>query len=139
MIVVAVVKVTVGTRLVSWLAATTLLSARLFTRPSVSGYSAPVSVPCVDVRAVIHFFLLGFVLVVVSVVCVDVSHAALDPPRILPVLVFHREVPGVLVVFHRDVPGVVVIFHRDVPGVMVIFHRDVPGVVVAFHRGCIPP
>ena len=55
MIVVAVVKVTVGTRLVSWLAATTLLSAHFFTRSSVSGYSAPVSVVFVDVRVVIHF------------------------------------------------------------------------------------
>ena len=66
---IAAVKIAVGTRLVCWEPAIVLLSAWFFTWPSGSVCSAPLSVRCVAVRSVMHFFhvcLLPFVISVVS-------------------------------------------------------------------------
>ena len=71
-------------------AAIVLLSAQFFTWPSVSVYSAPVSVRCVAVRSVMQFFHVCLFPVVISVVSVVVPRHVLHHPRILPVLVIHR-------------------------------------------------
>ena len=104
-------------------AAIVLLSAQFFTWHSVSVYSAPVSVRCVAVRAVMQFFHVCLFPVVISVVSVVVHH-----PRILPVVVIHRGVPRIAVPARSRVlllpfvPGVAVLM------VVLVTARNIVGV-----------
>ena len=115
MVVVAAGKLVIRTRLVCREAAIVLLSAQFFTWPSVPVYSAPVSVCCVAVRAVMRFFHVCLFSVVSSVVSVVVPRLFLHHPRILPVVVIHRGVPRIAVparsrvLLLAFVPGVAVL------------------------------
>ena len=138
MIATTVVQNTAGTSLVSRVTAASLRPAELISWLPVSMLGASVSVCCVAVRDIIHFFhvcLSPVVPAVVSVMCIVAPRYVINPPRVDTMAVVYSDLIGVImsmqcrIALLPFVPVVVVLVVMLATVTVIVGAPPLPGIV----------